>query len=89
VAQDEYGNPINYIMAERMKNDPITFDARLTYLVKLTKGLTDFSALTKSAKTKATKSFLDTIENGSGFKSGKPKGNPKNDSNMQSLLDSI
>jgi hypothetical protein len=50
---DQNGNSQNYIMTVRQK-DPIHFDKNVAYLAELTKGFTDWSKLTKSAKSTAT-----------------------------------
>lgn len=54
VGIDGYGNPVSYIQSIR-NTDPYAFDIKLNYIMTLTKGLTDFSKITNTATTKATK----------------------------------
>lgn len=53
VGQDANGQPVPYIMALRQE-DPLKFDMAVTYLAQTTKGFTDWSKLTKKAKSSAT-----------------------------------
>ena len=56
VAKDGYGNPVTLTQAVYLKN-PARFDAFVTYMVTKSKGLEDFSFITDTAVTKATKTL--------------------------------
>ncbi len=68
---DGNGNPVTYIQSIR-NEDPHRFDLALNYFVELTKGLTDFSKITTSVTTKATKDLSKLIGTNA------PKGNKDN-----------
>jgi hypothetical protein len=61
VVEEVGGQPINKIMKDRMK-DPIGFEYKLHYLYTITKGFTDFSKLSTTAKTNAAKSFEEKLK---------------------------
>jgi hypothetical protein len=60
VGNDPQGQPIPYVMALRQE-DPLKFDMAVTYLAQTTKGFTDWSKLTKTAKSNAAKQLADTL----------------------------
>lgn len=62
VGTDPYtGAPINKIAKARME-DPINFEIKLAYLFEVTKGLTNWEALSSSGKKKAMAEFEESIK---------------------------
>jgi len=61
VGQDPQGNPIPYTMSLRQE-DPLKFDLAVTYLAQTTKGFTDWSKLTKKAKSSATSELEQALQ---------------------------
>lgn len=59
--QDQYGNPVNRIVAKRME-DPMDFEIKLHYLFEITKGFTDFSKLTVKGRKDSMKEFEQAVE---------------------------
>ena len=62
VGKDAQGQPMPYVMALRQE-DPLKFDMAVTYLAQTTKGFTDWSKLTKTAKSSAAKQLADALSN--------------------------
>jgi hypothetical protein len=60
VGYDQYGRPVNKIVASRMEN-PVEFEMRLHYLFEITKGFTDFTKLAEKGKKDATKAFEEAV----------------------------
>lgn len=60
VAIDGNGNPVSYIQYVRNEQGP-AFDLKLNYLLHITKELTDFSKITNTITTKATKDLSKLI----------------------------
>ena len=52
---------MNLVMQMRSK-DPVKFDMAVTYLAKTTKGFTDWSRISKTAKTSAVKDFEKALQ---------------------------
>jgi len=76
VDNDENGAPVNYIMSLRAK-DPLKFDMKLAYVAQLTNGFSDWSKITKTSKTNATKDFEKALTSNTSHKAGRhaqPKG---------------
>lgn len=69
IAIDGNGNPVSYIQSLR-NPDPIAFDLKANWFAMVTKGYTDFSKITNTATTKATKE-LSNILNSPVPKNGK------------------
>lgn len=86
VGQDQSGNPMNYVMQMRSK-DPVKFDMAVTYLADLTKGFTDWSKITKTAKSSAVKEFEKTLQ--SGYTYGKPKTSKTSGVSLDDTLSSL
>lgn len=61
VGYDQYGRPVNRIVAARME-DPMEFEMKLHYLFEVTKGFKDFSKLADKGRKDAAKQFEDAIE---------------------------
>ena len=88
VGQDNNGNPMNYVMQMRSK-DPVKFDMAVTYLADLTKGFTDWSKISKTAKTNAVKEFEKTLQSTS-YTYGKPNINSnKQEEGTEKLVRSL
>jgi hypothetical protein len=88
VGKDQNGNPQNYVMSMRQQ-DPVRFDLAVTYMADITKGFTDWSKITKSAKSNATKDLEKTLSKTStGQKYGAPK-KGANSSAENALMDSL
>lgn len=62
------GTQINALQKDRLDN-PVEFDIKLHYMYNITKGFTDFSALTNKAKTNAVNDF-DALLKGNTFVQG-------------------
>jgi hypothetical protein len=60
VGVDGFGNPVNYIQSLRTE-DPINFDLKINYLLKITNNLKDFSKITNTITTKATKDLSNLL----------------------------
>jgi hypothetical protein len=60
VGYDQYGRPVNRIVASRMEN-PVEFEMKLHYLFEITKGFTDFTKLAEKGKKDATKAFEEAV----------------------------
>jgi hypothetical protein len=75
VDQDANGTPMNGIMAARAK-DPVSFDTAVSYLINLTTKngvpFSDWSKLSKTAKTNALSDFEKVLQKGTPIV-GKPK----------------
>ena len=61
VVDEVNGQKLNKIMKARMDN-PVEFEHKLHYLFNVTKGFTDFSKLTRNAKTAAARSFEENLQ---------------------------
>jgi len=73
--KDTEGNPIPFTMVLRQK-DPLKFDMAVTYLADITKAFTDFSAISKSAKSTALKDLENTLDSNTTHLGGTPKTAP-------------
>ena len=61
VAYTQEGQPVNAIMKSQME-DPVTFQANISYLFELTNGFKDLSKFERKATSKITKTFQDKLK---------------------------
>jgi hypothetical protein len=61
VGYDQYGRPVNKIVAARSEN-PVEFEMKLHYLFEITKGFKDFTKLAEKGKKDASKSFEEAVK---------------------------
>jgi len=89
VGKDQNGQPMNYVMAMRQQN-PVQFDMAVTYLADMTKGFTDWSKISKSAKSTATAQLEKTLsKQNTGHTYGTPKKTPRSEQAEGDMMASL